>query len=83
MNDRVDDFMARLRDDTWLKDLMVEDPDACKHPKCLPEFDQTAAMGLSAPEVQKRWPRFWGVCPDCGVRLVMYASAEHCIMGDW
>jgi hypothetical protein len=47
-------------------------------------FDRIAAKGLSAAEVQKRWPRGWGVCPKgCGFDGIAYASAEHFIMGDW
>ena len=59
--------------------------DSCRHPSCIPEFDEEAAKGLEADDVRKRWPRprFWGVCPDCGVETIAYANSMHYICGDW
>ena len=58
---------------------------ACGHKSVMATivFDEEAAKGLSAPEVKKRWPRFWGNCPDCGCSLIAYASDMHYILGDW
>ena len=56
----------------------------CEHPKLKdPPFDETAARGLSSNEVRKRWPRVEEECPDCGARVVLYASFSHFIHGDW
>jgi hypothetical protein len=55
----------------------------CKHPRCAVAFDEDAARNLSAEEVQRRWPRFHGTCPDCGAGLIKYASFMHYAMGDW
>lgn len=56
----------------------------CKHPKCLPpQFDRNKAYSLTAEEVRKLYPRFCGQCPDCKCTLVLYASFEHYIAGDW
>lgn len=39
---------------------------------------------MSPAEVQKRWPRGWGLCPKgCGFNGIAYASFEHYIAGDW
>jgi hypothetical protein len=55
----------------------------CEHQNCVVLFDPVAARELSAYEVQTIWPRFDGQCPDCGVYLIKYASAEHYTFGDW
>lgn len=57
----------------------------CQHEN-LPEvpFDAEEAMKLSAPEVQKRWPRLELTCPDCKLTITAcYASFEHYTAGDW
>lgn len=59
------------------------DPYQCGHPRTLPPFDEAAARGLSAEEVRRRWPRFWGACPDCGAQVITYASVGHFVAGDW
>jgi len=59
------------------------DPHECPHAQIMPEFDAEAAKGLSAAEVKRRWPRYEGVCPDCGQGGAFYASYEHYLMGDW
>ena len=46
-------------------------------------FDEDAARGLSANEVRRRWPRFHGICSECGYRGIYYASAMQYISGDW
>lgn len=38
---------------------------------------------LEAAEVRRRYPRFHGVCPDCGQLVIVYGSAAHYIAGDW
>jgi len=58
-------------------------PWQCPHEKVMPEFDAKAAYNLDAYEVRRRWPRFEGNCPDCGERLIAYASAAHYVAGDW
>lgn len=57
--------------------------DPCPHDSAPVEFDEKASAGLSSNEVRKRWPRFWGRCPDCGEQLIKYASFAHYIAGDW
>ena len=47
-------------------------------------FDAEAAKGLSAREIQRRWPRGAGPCPlGCGLNGTFYASYEHYLSGDW
>jgi hypothetical protein len=55
----------------------------CKHLKCLPEFDKSTAQKMSVSEIRKAFPRFSGICPDCGNNVMVYASYEHYLMGDW
>ena len=57
--------------------------EACTHYKVMPKFDEEAAKGLDCYEVRKRWPRFYGECPDCKQTGVYYASYMHYLMGDW
>lgn len=64
-------------------DCAHPDPAQCGHPRTLPPFDEAAAHGLSAEEVRRRWPRFWGTCPHCGARTIGYASWAHFVAGDW
>jgi len=56
---------------------------SCKHARCTVAFDRAAAAGLSAARVRKRWPRWDGPCPDCGLRMLKYASSDHFFYGDW
>jgi hypothetical protein len=46
-------------------------------------YHEAAARGLSAEEVRKRWPRFYGLCPDCNTEVIHYASTAHYVLGDW
>ncbi len=46
-------------------------------------FDENAAQGLSAAEVQKRWPRGRHKCTYCDSTVIAYASYAHYIYGDW
>lgn len=47
-------------------------------------FDGVLSRGLSAAEVQRRWPRLYGDCPlGCGFSGIGYASYAHYISGDW
>ena len=55
----------------------------CSHWRCTPTFDPVAARGLDEVEVRRRWPRFEGVCEECGSMVISYASAEHFAAGDW
>jgi hypothetical protein len=65
---------------TWLP---PENKNKCLHSKCEPEFDEKACENLSAAEVQHRYPRFDGICPDCGEHLIMYKNTLHYLMGDY
>ena len=85
------DRMPHMRD-AWFGPLCdgllrgncaCRDRETCGHPRTLPPFDEAAARGLSAEEVRRRWPRFWGACPDCGAQVIAYASVGHFIAGDW
>ena len=55
----------------------------CEHASVMPSFDEEAARGKSSTEVRKMWPRFFGICPDCGQQYILYASYSHYLMGDW
>lgn len=56
----------------------------CEHPLLpKPAFDEDAAATCSAGEVRRRWPRLDSRCPNCGERVLMYASHKHYIYGDW
>jgi hypothetical protein len=55
----------------------------CDHVYPMPEFDEAAAKFLTPAEVRKRWPRYDGPCPNCGQRILSYASLSHFICGDW
>lgn len=55
----------------------------CRHESVMPKVSDDQLEGLSADEVREKYPRFFGVCPDCGQRLILYASAMHYVAGDW
>lgn len=62
----------------------AENSSECLHQTCLPAFDLKEAEQLKDSfAVRKRFPRFWGVCAECGSSVIAYASYEHYIMGDW
>lgn len=62
-----------------------EDMSECRHESVKVEFDEEdcKSHNYSSEEVQRRWPRFHGICPDCGKLLIKYASTAHYIWGDW
>jgi len=64
---------------------MLDSQNGCRHLRVHVEFDEEEMLRLnmSSADVQRRWPRFWGNCPDCGEMLIKYASAIHFIAGDW
>lgn len=63
---------------------MLESVDTCKHPNLpMPAFDEKAAANLTPNEVRTRFPRGYDTCPDCGIKVIMYASYMHYISGDW
>jgi hypothetical protein len=64
-------------------DFKLAAPGSCTHLACRPVFDEQAAQGLTVQEVRARWPRFFGVCPSCGMHLTMYASWAHFAYGGW
>jgi hypothetical protein len=55
----------------------------CTHDKVMPAFDLEKSRTMTAAEVKKTYPRFTGVCPDCGYYGALYASMSHFIAGDW
>jgi len=55
----------------------------CDHNSSVPEFDEVASFGLEEKEIRRRWPRFFGICPDCQERVILYANEKHFIRGDW
>jgi hypothetical protein len=57
----------------------------CAHSKCIPIYDSERVRKkiMSAEEVRRLYPRFFGNCPDCGQQLIQYASFEHYLAGDW
>lgn len=62
-------------------------------PTCTPTYDSEYArdlakgMGGTTPawtqEVRRLWPRWYGLCDECGYNGIKYASKEHYVMGDW
>lgn len=54
----------------------------CQHEKVQPTFPEGAGS-LPVSEIRRLYPRFDGVCPDCGERWILYASIEHYVAGDW
>lgn len=36
-----------------------------------------------AEVVRRRWPRLDWRCERCGARVILYASVEHLLAGDW
>jgi hypothetical protein len=84
----VEGLLRKAREDhaALRKEMGLEEElqDACKHEKCTPEYDHEEAIKINdAWEIKKRFPRFSGQCPDCGACVIMYASFDHYIMGDW
>lgn len=63
--------------------FVEEDYNHCRHVKHIPAFDQDQAANIPSSEVRKRWPRFEGICEDCGKRVIVYASDMHYIRGDY
>lgn len=59
------------------------DPNECQHAKCQPAWDAEKAKGMDEREIRKVFPRFDGVCPDCKERVIVYASFEQYIGGDY
>lgn len=47
------------------------------------KFDPVAARNMTVEEIHEKFPRLDEVCPDCGEKVIVYASAEHYIAGDW
>ena len=72
--------LLRMRDRLKPMDFPV----GCLHPGLAPpKFDPVAAANMDEYEVRKAFPRGHGFCGDCGSNVIMYASAEHYILGDW
>lgn len=55
----------------------------CEHPQCWPKYDSEDAKNMTPDQVRAKYPRFDGYCPDCNAHLILYASFEHYIAGDW
>lgn len=58
-------------------------PAECKHSKVMPQYDSVAAKLMTSNQIRTTFPRFSGICPDCGYQGILYASMEHYIAGDW
>ena len=50
---------------------------------CTPDFDEAVAVALSSAAVRKKYPRWSGLCNQCGYNGIKYASKVHYIYGDW
>lgn len=56
----------------------------CRHVSLkLPDFDSDKSKGKGTGWIRKHYPRSVEKCPDCGCAVIMYASKEHYILGDW
>ncbi len=55
----------------------------CAHDKVMPKFDLDKSRTMTAVEVRRAYPRFSGICPDCGYYGALYHSMAHFIAGDW
>ncbi len=57
----------------------------CDHVRCVPPngFDEESAKPMTVAEVRRRFPRFFGRCPDCGDEVPAYVSYEHYAAGEW
>jgi hypothetical protein len=72
--------------DGWHKKWAEANPKqaACDHGIIFDEDEYKESKSMTAAEVQKRWPRGWGLCPKgCGYNGIAYASYMHYIAGDW
>jgi len=59
-------------------------PSPCNHDKHFPEVpSSTVLVAMSDAEVRRDYPRFDGVCEDCGQRVILYGSYTHLVAGDW
>ncbi len=70
------------------RNLTVEavpiEPGPCLHLNVpTPEFDSARAATMTSSEVRRVFPRGDSFCPDCKTNVLMYASNEHFLMGDW
>jgi len=84
VSDEIDKLLRKAREEGMggpFRDALQK---VCTHPQTTPPFDAEDARKLNdAGEVRKKYPRFFGQCPDCGAQVIGYASYEHYIMGDW
>lgn len=55
----------------------------CSHTPHVPRFDANACRGHPSEWVRTNFPRFDSVCTLCKQRIVLYASLEHYLTGDW
>lgn len=62
---------------------MIDTKSECKHASVQPKYLDSDFSGLDEHEVRRRFPRFDGVCPECGSRMIMYSSFVHYAAGDW
>lgn len=76
-------FREQIKKLQDIKAIPVEDTTGCKHESVLPKFDWEVAQTMTPYEVRKQFPRFSGVCPDCDEKVIVYASYEHYLSGDW
>ncbi len=76
---------AEWSDEQFLKSMAQprQDKKNCTHAKCMPEFNEEEAEKMTAKQIREKYPRFQGICPDCGEQLIMYASTKQYIYGDY
>jgi len=55
--------------------------DHARHTPAVPDDDTLCEM--SNREVRRKYPRYDGICEDCGAQVIVYASFMHYIAGDW
>lgn len=60
------------------------EPEGCRHAAVTPTVPADDVLSsMSVEDIRAKHPRFEGVCPDCGGRVIAYGSFMHYIAGDW
>ena len=55
----------------------------CPHTPHLPRFNVDACAKQTAKQARASYPRFDGVCTQCGQHVTLYASMDHYQRGEW
>lgn len=77
--------MNHSTNDGWGDQIKVPQSQ-CEHTKHVPQYDHAEMRKdgrLSVEEFRAKYPRYQGICEDCGAQVICYASYTHYIMGDW